>query len=100
MRLILNRKLICLAVQGVAIVFFWTIAPLTRKTKVPPFIRQPVVPVMTDQFYAIDRDAQLGPKVVNVKGRANALRFAIPAFVPTSVREPLFEQAPTTVLLM
>lgn len=54
---------------------------------------------MNGQLDTIHCDAKLWSKVVDVKGRARALRFAVPAFVPASIGEPLLEQAPTTVLL-
>ena len=54
---------------------------------------------MTEQCDAIHRDAQFGSKMVNIKRRAAALRFAVPAFVPAGICKPRFEQSPTTVLL-
>jgi hypothetical protein len=51
---------------------------------------------MAHQLDAVNRDTQLGPKVVDIKRCARALGFAVPALVTAGICEPFFEKTPTT----
>jgi hypothetical protein len=86
-------------VQHRKIVLLWTIASLTSKAKVAPFVGQPVIASVREQQDAIDRDAQLGPKMVDITRRTRALDLAVPTFSGADTGEPVFQTRPTGIRL-